>query len=272
MRASGKRRLAGLFVVVVSIVGFGFRPALADIASSTATNAEDGNNNSHGNQRGSSSSGDANGGQIAGVVVSNGRASLDATNVSKDSSATSGDSRGSNTAHSLTGVSSADDISVGAADITNVNADYVQDGNNRLTYSQAVAANTGDAVAGDVIGAVVTGGTTSIVASNTTNNSDATTGDANGDNSFAAIVGLADSSSITVAADITGVTGATDIQEGNDNATARQSANSTTGDGVAGQVIGVVSGGATSVDATNRSDDVTATTGDSHADNSYATQ
>jgi len=45
-------------------------------------------------------------------------------------------------------------ITAGAADITGVGAVNVQDGDNRTTYSQAVTANSGDGVAGEVIGAV----------------------------------------------------------------------------------------------------------------------
>ena len=57
------------------------------------------------------------------------------------------------------------------------------------------------------------------------------------------------------------------VQEGNNRLTLSQSATSSTGDGVAGQVLGVVSAGAASLDATNRTDDSSVTTGDTTASN-----
>jgi hypothetical protein len=56
-------------------------------------------------------------------------------------------------------------------------------------------------------------------------------------------------------------------QEGDNDGSVDQSGTSSSGDGVAGQVAGVVSAGDASVDATNRSDDVSVTTGDAEGTN-----
>ena len=66
--------------------------ARADITNSTGTNVQEGNNNARAAQRGASTSGAAVGGQVSGVV-SSGRTSVDARNISKDSSVGSGDVR-----------------------------------------------------------------------------------------------------------------------------------------------------------------------------------
>ena len=55
--------------------------------------------------------------------------------------------------------------------------------------------------------------------------------------------------------------------EGDSDAAADQSGSASSGDGVAGQVAGVVSAGDASVDATNRSDDVDVQTGDATGTN-----
>jgi hypothetical protein len=57
------------------------------------------------------------------------------------------------------------------------------------------------------------------------------------------------------------------VNSGDADAEAEQSGSASSGDGVAGQVAGVVSAGDASVDATNRSDDVSVTTGDASATN-----
>ena len=58
--------------------------------------------------------------------------------------------------------------------------------------------------------------------------------------------------------------------EGDSDAAADQSGSASSGDGVAGQVAGVVSAGDASVDATNRSDDVDVQTGDATGTNAAA--
>ena len=64
---------------------------------------------------------------------------------------------------------------------------------------------------------------------------------------------------------------ATNVQEGDNDNETDQSGASASGDAVAGQVAGVVSSGDTSVDATNRSEDVEITTGDATGTHGHAT-
>ena len=71
-------------------------------------------------------------------------------------------------------------------------------------------------------------------------------------------------------ADDAGNTNANDIctNDGDATSEASQEGNASSGDGVAGQVVGVVSAGDASVDATNRSDDVDVETGNATGTNS----
>ena len=274
------RALRTLLVALLTVGGALWSAGLAraDVNNSTGTNVQSGNNRSTGTQSGASKSGDAVGGQVTGVV-SSGRTSVDARNTSSNSDVTSGDARGGNTANTFTGLSAADTTTVGAADVTGVsNADNLQDGDNRSTYTQTANYTTGDGVAGEVIGVVTAaGGSASIVAANTSTNDSVETGDARGSNDLAAFTGLNEAATTTVAplgADITnscnssgGDSGCDNAQTGNNRTTARQTSAATTGDGVAGQVIGAVAGGATSIDATNRSDNVDVTSGEARSDN-----
>src|SRR5205807_5051544 len=109
---------------------------------------------------------------------------------------------------------------------------------------------------GQVIGVVGSGGSTSIVASNTSNNVDVVTGDANATNDANAFVGL-DASGISNFDSVTGcfgtcrglgvtATAAVNVannQTGDNRGRISQASNAQTGDGVAGQVIGAVTSG-----------------------------
>lgn len=245
--------------------------ALADVDNSTGTNVQEGDNRSTGSQSGRSATGDAVGGQVTGVV-SSGRTSVDARNVSRDSDVTSGDASGNNNANTFTGLNTSPAAAIGAgtADISNSDAANLQEGDNRSTYNQTASYTTGDGVAGQVIGVVTAaGGSASVVAANTSVDSSVESGEAEGSNDLAAFTGLNTSGSLTVAAaDITdSCATCANLQEGDNRTTARQASNASTGDGVAGQVIGVVSAGATSVDAANRSDGVDVQTGDAESNN-----
>jgi hypothetical protein len=172
----------------------------------------------------------------------------------------------------------------GAATVTDVSSSTainLQEGDNRSTLGQAATATSGDGVAGEVIGAVTSaGGSASIVAANTSRDSDVTTGEAEAANVSDAFVGqnfdvcadiggstvFACSGGTVVLSDITD-SDAFNLQEGDNRLSGRQTANASTGDGVAGQVIGAVSAGATSIDATSRSEDVSVETGDATAAN-----
>jgi len=251
---------------LVAAAAFGsYGVARADINDASATNMQSGNNRSTGSQGGSAKSGDSVGGQVSGVV-SSGRTSVDARNNSTDSSVSSGDARGSNSAGTFTGLNDSSTSTVAPSDITDAAASNLQDGDNRSTNTQASNATTGDGVAGEVIGVVTAGGgSASVVAANTTRDTDVSTGDANSSNDLGAFVGLNDSDLLSVS-DITDAA-ATNLQDGNNRLTGRQSSTAATGDGVGGQVLGVVSAGATSLDASNTTDNSSVDTGDSDSSN-----
>jgi hypothetical protein len=252
--------------------------AHADVANNaSATNVQEGDNKSNTNQSGTSKSGDAVAGQVTGVV-SSGTTSVDATNKSDHVDISTGDARGENNSDAFVGLNSSSGTAVGgAADVINFHSGPVtnlQEGDNRYDLNQTVTATSGDGVGGEVIGVVTSaGGSASVVAANTSTNVDIDTGDARAFNDAAAFVGLNSSTGTTVAnpfaADIVNNASATNVQEGDNKLDANQTATSTTGDGVGGQVLGVVSAGAASVDATNRSDTVDISTGDARSGNDF---
>src|SRR5437867_1048415 len=61
------------------------------------------------------------------------------------------------------------------------------------------------------------------------------------------------------------------VQDGDNDSSTSQNGSASSGDAVAGQVTGVVSSGDASVDATNKSDDVSIKTGDADGSNDAAT-
>jgi hypothetical protein len=249
--------------------------AHADVANTaTATNVQEGSNKSDSSQTGTSKSGDSVAGQVAGVV-SSGSTSVDATNKSDNVDVSTGDARGTNDASVFTGLNSSTSTSVGAADLLNSKpVTNLQEGDNRSNLMQTLTATSGDGVGGEVIGVVSTGGSASIVAANTSTNVDIETGDARAFNDAAAFVGLNSSSDTTVAnpfaADVLNTASATNVQEGSNKLDANQTATTASGDGVGGQVLGIVSAGNASVDGTNKSDHVDISTGDSRAGNDFA--
>jgi hypothetical protein len=273
-------------LTVLLVVGAlaGATGARAAVSNSSGDNVQDGNNRATGNQKGADKSGDAVGGQVIGVV-SSGRTSIDAKNTSTNADVTSGEARSANNATTFTGLTSDEGttLTASSADLTNIPfAKNLQEGSNRTTYSQAANATTGDGVAGQVIGAVTAaGGSTSIVAANTSDNVSVRTGEARTINDFAVLTGLNETSNspTAITADIlnscNGVTGnaptpCDNVQQGNNRATVGQTSTAHSGDGVAGQVIGAVSAGATSIDASNTSTNVDVQTGDAKTDNGSA--
>jgi HAMP domain-containing protein len=242
--------------------------ARADVDNASATNVQEGDNDTETNQSGSAESGDAVAGQVTGVV-SSGDTSVDATNRSEDVDVETGDASGENSAANFTGLTAGSDTLV-AADILNGAAVNVQEGDNETEVTQAAEAASGDGVGGQVIGVVTSaGGSADVVAANTSEDVDAETGEAEAFNDAASFVGLNGSGVTFTAADILNAS-ATNVQEGDNDLTADQSADSASGDAVGGSVLGVVSAGDASVDATNRSEDVDADTGDADATNSVA--
>jgi hypothetical protein len=259
-----------------------------DTKNSNGTNVQDGNNRTNISQTTNVKTGDVVVGQvIGGVVAGGGNLVVNATNHSNNVDATSGDANGTNNASVATGLISSSagaafvgdalgDPNASTSDLNNVVGRNVQDGDNTTNARQNTNVQTGDAIGGQVIGAVVNGGTTDIAAANTTQDSDITTGDGHAENSLAAFTGLLATTGTAAvgpgglaASDIAGATG-TNIQSGDNRFNANQNAVSQTGDGVAGQVLGVVSAGATRVDASNTTTDSSVTSGDSDARNSGA--
>jgi hypothetical protein len=243
-----------------------------DVANASATNVQVGDNENETEQSGSASSGDAVAGQVAGVV-SSGDASVDATNRSEDVDVETGDATGTNDATSFVGLTGGSSTALSAADdnILNGNAANVQLGDNEYELAQDATATTGDGVGGQVIGVVTSaGGSADVVAANTSEDVDIETGDADANNDAAAFVGLNATGTAGLAADDILNASATNVQVGDNELEASQDANSASGDGVGGSVIGVVSAGDASVDATNHSEDVDVETGDSESTNDFA--
>jgi hypothetical protein len=247
------------------------------LPDSDCDNVQDGNNRTTARQVSSATTGDGVAGQVIGAVAG-GATSIDARNTSDNVDVTTGDARSDNSLSSFVGLNESDTTTVGAgaADVTNSCTDFcdnLQSGDNAATYNQSAATKTGDGVGGQVIGAVTSaGGSASIVAANTSTNSDITTGDARSTNDLAAFVGLSDVDfgTFAVGADISNACAfrCDNVQDGSNRLTGTQTATSSTGDGVGGQVLGVVSAGAASLDASNTTSDSSVTTGDSHSDNS----
>jgi len=269
------------WILVAGLVfagGFGAiaRAAAADVQTSTGNNVQEGDNDSSTSQDGSASSGDAVAGQVTGVV-SSGDASVDATNKSTDVDVKTGDADGSNNAATFTGLNvSGTQTNVDASDLSLTSgALNAQEGDNSSDISQSADASSGDGVGGEVIGVVTSaGGSADIVAANTSDDVNVDTGDADANNDAAAFVGLNYSSGPTAAglsitADLDSASG-NNVQEGDNSLDGSQDATASTGDGVGGQVLGVVSAGDASVDATNKSEDVDIDTGDADANNDAA--
>ena len=245
-----------------------------DVANASATNVQVGDNENSTEQSGSASSGDAVAGQVAGVV-SSGDASVDATNHSEDVDVETGDATGTNDAASFVGMTAGSSTVLSAAgdDIINGNAANVFVGDNSYDLAQDATATTGDGVGGQVIGVVTSaGGSADVVAANTSEGVDIETGDADASNDAAAFVGLnaTGTAGLFAAGDDILNASATNVQVGDNELSASQDATSASGDGVGGSVIGVVSAGDASVDATNHSEDVDVETGDADSSNDFA--
>ena len=202
------------FVLVGVLVGTGTLASAAisraDVNGANGTNVQNGQNSSTSSQSGKGKTGSAVGGQVSGVV-SGGRASVDARNTSKDSSVTSGEVRGSNSASSYVGLNDTEGTTTVASDVTTScnsgGCDNIQDGNNRYNLTQTLAAVSGDGVGGQVIGLVgASPAEPSIVASNNSDGVDVATGDARGTNDSSAFVGLNSSDGgPAITADLSGV-------------------------------------------------------------------
>lgn len=244
-------------------------PVQADIDGASATNVQEGDNSTSTDQDGEASSGDAVAGQVTGVV-SSGDVSVDATNSSVGASASSGSAAGENDSASFTGLNVATDTDVSSiSDITGASATNIQEGDNDTTIEQSASALGGDGVAGQVIG-VVSSGSTDIVASNISDGADGSGGGAAAFNESASFVGLNVATDTDIdSSDVADAT-ATNLQEGDNEFDSGQVAESVGGDGIGGQVLGVVSAGDTSIDATNDSSGAGGSGGGATADNAVS--
>jgi hypothetical protein len=209
-----------------------------------------------------------------------GQSSVNGSNSSDGTSASSGGAKGSNSTNAFTGEQSGGGTNAGTQDTSNVNGTNVQEGTNRTTINQTTNVKTGSAIAGQVIGGVVgAGGTLTINASNKSENVDVTTGDADGSNSASTFTGLAapfaglalENNSDANTSDLNNIV-AKNIQEGDNRTTVRQSVTSTSGEGIAGQVIGaaVGAGGSADIAAKNETTNSSVDTGDADGSNSVA--
>lgn len=241
-----------------------------DFENSSGTNLQDGDNELQLNQESNVQTGAGVTGQVIGAVVAGGDLTIDATNVSEDTDVETGDATGENNAVAFIGLLFASDTSLDAADFENVVGTNLQEGDNQADFDQSVDVSSGEGVAGQVIGAVVQDGTTDIAASNRSEDVDIETGDADGSNDLSAFVGLnKTTSTVTLVADFETVT-AVNAQEGDNTFDADQSVEAVSGDGVGGQVLAAVSGGDTTIDASNASLDVDIRTGDADGTNDAA--
>jgi hypothetical protein len=234
-------KLFRLFLVALfAIVGF----AIADSASAGGDNDSEDDISSEVEQAGASNSGDAVGGQVVGVV-SAGDASVDATNRSEDVDIETGTASAEN------------DLEQQVGQLNEGGGENESEAEISSEVAQDASASTGDGVGGSVIGVVTSaGGSADVVAANTSEDVDIETGDATDFNFLDAFVGQ-------------------EMNEGGDDNDseddisfeAAQTSAASTGDGVGGQVLGIVSAGDASVDATNSSSDVDVETGDAYSEN-----
>jgi hypothetical protein len=202
--------------------------------SAFATNAQNDDNKTNTQQSGSDTSGTANAGQISGVV-SSGTTSADATNSTDHADVTSGDARSNNDASTFTGL-----------DASNATGTNIQRGDNKTWLSQDAEVVSGNASDGQIIGIVTSfGGTTDVVGANTSSFNDVTSGRAKSTNDATTFTGLQ--------ALLSDTSTATNIQRGDNKVSVTQTNPTTTGNAMSGQVIGVNSSGATTVDGTNLS-------------------
>jgi hypothetical protein len=249
--------------------------------AAVGTNSQDGDNVSTTEQAGESASGDAVAGQVFGGVA-NGDVQADASNRSRDVDVSSGDSAGSNNNSGFVGQLS---VVEGDPEIASANS---QTGDNEAFADQRADASSGDAVGGQVIGVVTpAGGSADLVAANTTEDSDISSGGAEAVNDsgvFAGLLAIGETGEVSLSAITTlndeGVgnrviqttvlsvaPAAANTQDGTNDSDVVQAASAVSGDGVGGQILGIVSAGSASIDATNRSSAVDVATGDATSAN-----
>lgn len=238
-----------------------------DVNNSTGTNVQEGDNSAEVNQTATAHSGDAISGQAVGAS-GGGDVTVNASNSTIDSSATTGDANANNSLATFIGLAVGSSTTI-TADITNVTATNVQEGDNTGRFDQTADAVTGDGITGQIVAPIASsGGSVSITAGNETIDSEVDTGDATSANDLAAFIGL-NVSTLTITADISNATAA-NLQEGDNDFDADQTATSHSGDGIGGQVIAASAAGSVNLDADNTTEDSTVDTGDATATNEGA--
>lgn len=260
--------LVGALVGAGAFAGAGVAQA-QDADCDTCVNQQDGDNEASTTQAGSSNSGDAVGGQVVGVV-SSGDASVDARNRSERVDIETGETEAENAAAAFVGLNSSTDTDIGPDDAEADTAVNQQEGDNEYVLDQSADATSGDGVGGQVIGVVTSaGGSADIVADNGSRRIDIETGVAEASNTASAFVGLNRATEeLNVGDDDVEVdTSVVNQQDGDNMLEGTQEATASSGDGVGGQVLGVVSAGDASIDARNRSERVELETGEASAEN-----
>ncbi len=237
-------KLLKVFLVALfAIVGFAIGDSALAGEGGGGPNDAEGDISSEVAQTGTSSSGDAVGGQVVGVV-SAGDASVDATNSSEDVDIETGDANAFN------------GLGQDVGQLNGSGGENEAEGDISSEVAQNAASSTGDGVGGSVIGVVTSaGGSADVVAANTSEEVDIETGDSFADNGVEAGVGQAN------------FDGGENDADDDISSEVAQTASAASGDGVGGQVLGIVSAGDASVDATNESTDVDVETGDADSEN-----
>jgi hypothetical protein len=160
----------------------------------------------------------------------------------------------------------------GLAPIAQAQVQNAQEGDNKSSTDQSGEGGSGDAVVGQVAG-VVSGGNTSVDATNGTDRSSAESGDATADNTSTGLVGHNVTGTCGSTADCpfadTFSPQATNIQEGDNKSNVNQDATALSGSAVAGGVVGVVtsSGGSADLVLGNGTANSDAATGDAKFSN-----
>jgi hypothetical protein len=244
----------------------------ADGASAeNAGNIQDGDNEFNLTQTTTVKTGSGVTGQVIGGVVQDGNLTINATNTSEDVEVETGEATGTNDVAAFVGLAVASSTEVGPDEVDAIVAQNIQDGDNEANIDQTVESVSGEGVAGQIIGAAVQGGTTDITAENRSEDADVETGAADGTNTLAAFVGLnASTDTLTVGGDDASVGDGVNVQDGDNIFDADQTARAMTGDGVAGQIFAVSSGGDTTIDGKNVSRKVDVETGEADATNDGA--
>lgn len=232
----------------------------SDVSAVDGTNLQEGDNALGLTQAADAMSGDGVAGQVIGVVT----AATGSVDIVADNEADSG-SAGSASATNLSSSFVGLNANTGNAVVADVSGEAVnmQEGDNVLDGPQTAVAESGDGVGGQVIGAVAAGDVT-IDAKNV--GGSGSSGDATATNDVQTFVGLNASSATAVgAADVSGT--AVNQQEGESLLSFAQTADAVSGDGVGGQVTGIVTSAGGSADVVLDNEGDSAGTGSATLEN-----